>query len=88
MQNIGGMHSLESTESLVDEILAMVIGEILSSDHAMHVRFHQFLYKVNCCRSKGYLSAHLNEIDLREALVISRLLNIEDGDDILMIEVS
>ena len=35
--------------------------------------------------SSGY--AHLNQIDLGEGLVVSWLLDVEDGDDVLVVEV-
>ena len=32
--------------------------------------------------------AYLNQVHLSEGLVVPRLLNVEDGDDVLVIEVS
>lgn len=31
--------------------------------------------------------AHLDEIDLGKCLIVARLLDVEDGDDVLMVEV-
>lgn len=39
-----------------------------------------------CCTYITF--AYLNEIDLSKALVVTRLLNVEDRDDILMVEVA
>ena len=43
MYNIGGVKSLKRPESLVDEVLSVIVGEILSANDTMHVCFHQFL---------------------------------------------
>jgi hypothetical protein len=32
--------------------------------------------------------AHLDEVDLCESLVVSGLLDVEDGDDVLVVEVA
>ena len=82
------MHSFESAQSLVNKILAMVVGKILSSDHAVHVCFHKFLGTCQSSRIIDMHWTHLNEIDLGECLIISWLLNVKDGDDVFVVEVS
>jgi len=49
----------------------MVVGEILCADDAMHVRFHEFL----------------DEVDFGEGIVALRLLDIENGNDLLLIRI-
>jgi hypothetical protein len=46
MQNICRMHGLQCAESLVDEVLAMIIRQVLGANDTMHVRLHQFLGNV------------------------------------------
>ena len=83
------MHSLESTKGLVDEILAMVVGEVLGSYHAMHICFHEFLTRSQSLNTASVsIIAHLDEVDLGESLVISWFLNVKNGNDVLMVEVS
>lgn len=72
MKHICAVHRLQRSECLVDKVLAMIIGQILGTDDTMHVGLHQFL----------------NQVDLCEALVVSWLLDVEDGDDVLMVEVA
>jgi hypothetical protein len=45
VEDVGRMHGLESAEGLVDEVLAMVVGEILGANDSVHVRFHEFLQR-------------------------------------------
>ena len=47
----------------------MVVGEVLCADDAMHVRFHEFL----------------DEVDFGEAIVALGFLDIENGNDLLLI---
>jgi hypothetical protein len=83
------MHGLESTQGLVYEILAMVVGEVLSSDHTVHISFHQFLHSLSAPSPVSYAGAHyLNEVDLGKAFVISWFLDVKNGNDVLVIEVS
>ena len=44
VQDISRVHGFERTQRLVDEVLAVVVGEVLSTDNTMHVGFHQFLH--------------------------------------------
>jgi hypothetical protein len=62
VKDIGGVESFEGSESLIDEILAVVVGEFLCANDTVHIRLHQLL----------------NEVDFAEALVVARLLDIED----------
>ena len=66
------MHGLEGTESLVDEVLAVVVGQILGTYNAVHIRLHELL----------------DEVDLGEVLVRAWLLDVKDGNDILVVEVA
>ena len=53
------MHGFESTERLVDEVLAVVVGEFLRSDDAVHVGLHELLWhrqhSVRPSRSPGFV---------------------------------
>jgi len=55
----------------------------------MHVRLHQFLLGIsdNSHLTKDGLYAHLDEIDLGKGLVVSWPLNVEDGNDVLVVEI-
>lgn len=66
------MHCLESSEGLIDEVLAVIVRQLLGSDDSVHICLHQFL----------------DQIHFREAFVISRFLDVEDGDYVFMVEVS
>lgn len=65
------MHRLQGTQRLVNEVLAVVIGQLLCTNYSVHIGLHELL----------------NEIDLSKGIVVPRLLDIEDGDDVLMVEV-
>lgn len=89
VKNVGGMHGLQGAEGLVDEVLAVVVGEILGSNDTVHVRLHELL--LHCkhgSRRAMKLVMYLNQIDLSEGLVASWLLDIQYRYDILMVEVS
>lgn len=43
MDHIGGVQCLERAESLVDEILSVVVRKILGSNHTVHIGFHELL---------------------------------------------
>ena len=43
VEDICGVHCFDRTQGLVDEVLAMVVGEVLGTDDSVHVSFHQFL---------------------------------------------
>lgn len=47
VEDVCRMHGLQSSESLVNEVLTVVVGEILCSDDTMHIGFHQFLQSAN-----------------------------------------
>lgn len=72
MEHVGGVHRLQGAEGLVDKVLAVIIAKVLCADHTVHVGFHQLLDKV----------------DFREAVVVSRLLDVEDGDDVFVVKVA
>jgi len=72
VEDVGGVHGLESTEGLVYKVLTVVVREVLGADDSVHVCLHQLL----------------NEINLRKRLIAARLLDIKDGDYVLMVEVS
>lgn len=77
MQDIRAVHGLECSEGLVDEVLAVVVGEVLGTDDSMHICLHQFLVCVSL--SPHILCAtHLYQVNLGESLVISRFLNVQD----------
>ena len=72
MEDVGGVHSLEGAESLVDEVLAVVVRKLLCADDAVHVSLHELL----------------DEVHLGEALVVARLLDVQDGNDVFVVEVT
>lgn len=37
MNDVGGVHGFQCSESLIDEVLAVVFGEVLRADHAVHL---------------------------------------------------
>ncbi len=95
VKNVGGVHSLESAEGLVDEILAMVIGQVLCTDNTVHIGFHKLLRNVRkSCPGYPHLSTaawdktHLDEINFGEGLVAAGFLDIQDGYNVLVVEVS
>lgn len=61
------MHCLERTEGLVDEVLAVVVGEVLGADDTVHVCFHELL----------------DEVDFCEGVEAAGFLDVEDRDDLL-----
>ena len=71
MKYVRRMHGLESAQSLVDELLAVVIRRLLCANDAVHVCFHKLL----------------DEVNFRKAIIVAWLLNVEDGDDVFMVEV-
>ena len=46
VEYVGGMHGLECTEGLIDEVLTVIIGKVLSPDNAMHVGLHELLQRL------------------------------------------
>ena len=90
MKNIGRMHSFQRTQSLVDEILAMVIREVLSADDSVHVGFHELLRRCKS-RAKGFrglLLTNLDEINFGEALIVPGLLDVQNTDDVFVVKVT
>lgn len=47
VEDVGRVHALEGTESLVDKVLAMVVAEVLGPDDSVHVCLHQLLDQVH-----------------------------------------
>ena len=89
MEHVGRVHRFQSAQRLVDEVLAVVIRKILCADDAVHIRLHEFLSKMSDMQQliSDSTSAYLDQIDLVEALVAPWLLDVEDGDDVLVVEV-
>ena len=46
MQHVGRVHSLQSSKGLIDKVLAMVVGQGLCANNAMHVCLHELLDKI------------------------------------------
>ena len=82
------MHGFQCAQRLVDEILAVVIGQVLCADYSVHVSFHQFLSLSALSSTRTRETLYLNEVDLCEAIITTRSLNIENRDDVLMVEIS
>lgn len=98
------MQSLETAQSLVDEVLTVIIRELLCTDDSVHVSLHQFLHCVvsfGCSDvgpAKSALSlyvldqprwlTHLDQIHLVEGLQVCRTNDIKDGDDVLVAEMA
>jgi hypothetical protein len=65
----------------------------LSADNSVHISLHQLLFahirspRKSIGRVKCAIT-YLNQIDLCERFITSGLLDIKNGDDVLMIEVS
>lgn len=47
VEHVGRVHGLESAQGLVDEVLAVVVGEVLGADDTVHVRLHELLVAVS-----------------------------------------
>lgn len=43
MEDVGRVHGFQCPEGLVDEVLAVVVGEVLGADDTVHVSLHQLL---------------------------------------------
>jgi hypothetical protein len=84
------MHGFERAKGLVNEILAVIVRKILSPNNSMHVRLHQFLTINALATAKVGIEeeAYLDEIDFSETFVVPGLLNVKNGNNILVIEVS
>lgn len=91
MEDVRGVHGLQRTQSLVNKVLAVVIRQVLRADNAVHICFHQFLQYQSISRLSGVRrtsAIYLNEVDFVETLIVSRPLDVQNGDDILMVEVA
>lgn len=101
MQNICRVHCFQCTECLVYEVLAVVIGEVLGANYTVHVRLHKllhagsrldhlhfFFFKKYAHHYHHHAGTNLDKVNLGEALVIPRLLDIQDTDDVLVVKVS
>lgn len=53
MENVGRVHGLQGTKGLVDEVLAMVVGQVLCANNAVHIGLHKLLCEVRYLNS-GY----------------------------------
>jgi hypothetical protein len=47
VEDVCRVHRFQGAESLIDEVLAVVVGEVLSSDDSVHISLHELLYKVS-----------------------------------------
>ena len=47
VDDVGAVEGLEGAQGLVDEVLGVVVGEVLSADDAVHVGLHEFLDEVD-----------------------------------------
>ena len=71
MDNVGGVDVQAPSQQLVHEVLAMVIGQILSRVyHSVHVCLHQVR----------------DDVDVFVASWSWRLLHVDQPDDIFMVE--
>lgn len=43
VQHVGRVHGLERSQSLVDEVLAVVVRKVLGANDTVHVRLHELL---------------------------------------------
>jgi hypothetical protein len=83
------MHGLERTQSLVDEVLTVVIRQVLGPDDAVHVRFHELLqFYEQCGTWVAKLRAYLNQVNLGKRIIVPRLLDVQNADNVLVVEVS
>lgn len=99
MEDLSGVQSLETSECLVDEVLAMVIGQLLCANDTMHVRLHEFLLchhgntANSSVRTRQGISAtaqksHLNQVHFAEGLEVTWPDNVKDRNDVLVVEMS
>ncbi len=86
MENVCRVHSLESSECLVDEVLAVIIRQVLSANNTVHVSLHKFLCDVRKVTSdnphitvdESWVETYLDEIDFSEGLIAPWLLDIKN----------
>ena len=89
MKHVRRMHCFECTKGLVNEVLAVVIGKLLGPDNAVHVCLHELLPKVLDVRLLIQHSvSYLDQVDLGKCFQAARFLDIKDGNDVLVVEVS
>ena len=69
VEDVGRMHCLEGAEGLVNEVLAVVVGEVLRANDTVHICFHELL----------------DEIDFREGIEAAGFLDFQNGDDLLSV---
>lgn len=43
VKDVGRVHGLERSQGLVNEVLAVIVGQVLGADDTVHVSLHQFL---------------------------------------------
>ncbi|KAG5462802.1 MAG: hypothetical protein BJ554DRAFT_3486, partial [Olpidium bornovanus] len=71
VQDVRRVHVLQRPQRLVHEVLAVVVGQGLRADHPVQVGLHELLY----------------DVDLPERSVVLRLRHVQDGNDVLVVEV-
>lgn len=60
------MHRFQGAESLVDKVLAVIVGQVLRTNDTMHISFHEFLIRsaqVPSFNASGEDPIYLDEID-------------------------
>lgn len=99
VKHIGGVHGLQRPQGLVDEVLAVIVGEVLGTDDTVHVGLHQLLFEADrwsalvlAATTKEskmqWVRTYLDQIDLIKCLVTPGLLNVKNTDDVLVVEVA
>lgn len=94
MQDVGCVHGFETSDGLVEKVLAVIVGEFLGSDHSVAtVRLVlEFLTDPSPsapgCQLATSFKTHLYKIHLVEVLDRRRLNDVKNGDDVLMSGVS
>jgi hypothetical protein len=53
---LGRMKRLEGTTRLVQEVLAVIVREVLSPDHAVQIGFEELLDEIDCGCQRATLS--------------------------------
>lgn len=70
MQHIGRVQGFEGSQSLINEVLTVIVAELLRAYDAVEIRFHELLH----------------EVDLLEVGKAGWAQDVQDRDDILVMK--
>ena len=66
----------------------MVVRKILSANDTMHVGLHQFLATLETIEYENPQGTYLDQVDFCETLVVPWLLDVKNGDDVFVVEIT